>query len=205
MLAWALATTAPIRLDLGIGIDDVDARAAEGVTIARRLGSALVLAMCLFMQASVSRSDLARSLALLNEALTFARLSPTRWYEMMVRGHRARVAFECGEANVLQEFLPVLRDLQRGGARSHLPMWLWQIVPMLQQTGLAEDAAELVGALESGTIADVQVLPFLANSSAVRAELGDDVFARAQARGAARSYQEVMERVFTLIERDQVT
>ncbi|MEO5841934.1 MAG: hypothetical protein ABIQ73_01870 [Acidimicrobiales bacterium] len=201
-LAFTLSTAAIVRSNLDIEIDYAKVVAAEAVAIARGLNSPSLMAMSLFTQAAATRADLDRALALADEALMWARLSPTRIYESMTRGFRAQLAFKRGEANALQEFLPVLRDLYRGGNRNQLPTWLWVIVPMMARSGFVDEAAELVGALESGTVAEVEVLPVFVDSTAVRLELGDEAFATARARGAARSYREVMDRVFTVIERD---
>ena len=200
-LSFTLSTAAIVRSNLDIEIDYARVVAAEAVAIARRLNSPSLMAMSLFTQAAASRPDLDRSLALADEALTWARRSPTRIYESMARAHRANLAFERGEAGALQEFLPVLRELYRGGNRNQLPTWLWLIVPMMARSGFVDEAAELVGALESGTVAEVQVLPVFVDSTAVRLELGDDAFAAARTRGAARTYREVMDHVFAVIER----
>ena len=201
MLAWALATIAVIRTGFGLDVDHGAVMTAEALVIARRFNSPSLMAMCFFAEALVARTDVDRALMLSDEALVWARDSPTRYYESMLRGFRARLTFERGETSALREYLPVLRELYRGGNRMQLPAWLWQIVPMLARSGLEEEAAELSGALESGTVAEVQVIPGSMDFTPWRYELDDESFARAHARGAARSYREVMEHVFTVIER----
>jgi hypothetical protein len=63
-----------------------------------------------------------------------------------------------------------------------LPILLWQVVLVMARTGLVEDAAELFGALESGTVAEVQVIESNTDSAtAVRRQLGDEAFAIARA------------------------
>jgi hypothetical protein len=62
------------------------------------------------------------------------------------------------------------------------------------------EAAELAGALDTLTVADVQRYPGQGDDTALKAELGEEVFALAHARGAARSYRQVMDDVFAAIE-----
>jgi predicted ATPase/class 3 adenylate cyclase len=201
-LAWALATVASLRVAFGRDSDDVAALGAEAVAIAKRSQSPSLIAMCVFLQATSITSDGDRSFALLDEALTWSSLSPNPAYESMARAQRAKLAFERGEAGALQGYLPVLREMYRGGYRMVLQSWLWNIVPILARSGLAIEAAELAGALDASTVADVQRYPGQEDDTALRAELGEEAFALAHARGAARSYREVMDHVFAVIERD---
>jgi tetratricopeptide (TPR) repeat protein len=200
-LAWALATVASLRVAFGRGSDDVAAQGAEAVAIAKRLQSPSLIAMCVFLQATSITADGDRSLALVDEALMWSRLSPNRAYESMARAQRANLAFERGEAGALQGYLPVLREMYRGGYRMVLQSWLWNLVPILARSGLAIEAAELAGALDARTVADVQRYPGQGDDTALKAELGEEAFALAHARGAARSYRQVMDDVFAAIAR----
>jgi predicted ATPase/class 3 adenylate cyclase len=182
-------------------IDAARADAERAIQLARRLGNRYLLASANHSIAwALQRDDPAAALAAAEQYLDLHRqfdiyVSAASGVMSLAGGLRARLGDDPGALEVLHQAILVARDL---GARPQIASVLdWALSP-LHRTGRPEVAATFVGGLTTGALADVGNFPGVNAARTrtlerLRAVMGDERADELVARGAALSYDDLVQ------------
>jgi tetratricopeptide (TPR) repeat protein len=182
-------------------IDDARADAERALELARRSGNRNLLANAHHATAhALRRDDPAAALAAAEQCLNLHRESDMAAFVAgsvmaLAGGLRGRLGDDPGALELLHDAIVVGRD---HGTRPQLAAGLdWALSP-LTRTGRPDVAAMLLGGLTRGALAGLANYPGVDAARArtlerVRAVLGDDQTDELVARGAAMSYDELVQ------------
>jgi predicted ATPase/class 3 adenylate cyclase len=182
-------------------LDQARADAERSLDLARRLQNPTALGAALHASAWVlQRDDPAAALAAAEQYLEKyshggVAMSVPGSVMALAGGLRARIGDLVGALELLREAVIVSRDQ---GARPQLAAALdWSLSPLIK-VGRPEPAATFVGALTGGPLAEMGNFPDVDAARArilerLHVELGDDTSDALVARGAAMTYDEIVE------------
>jgi predicted ATPase/class 3 adenylate cyclase len=176
------------------------ANADRALEIARRIGSHYQIAFAHHATAwAYQHDDLDRALAAVEECVAFYRQSPwdraTPSVLALAGGLRARTGDDGGALALFGEAVRGGRDQ---GARPQLAAALdWSLSPLIR-TGRPDIAATFLGALTAGPLANVGKYPGVEaertrGHARIARDLGDDKTNQLTARGAAMTYDELVD------------
>ncbi|HEY8217451.1 MAG TPA: BTAD domain-containing putative transcriptional regulator [Acidimicrobiia bacterium] len=188
------------------------AHADRSLQLARSAGTPSALAHALYARGHVlAEIDPEAALAALDESIALTRAGASAFAFGAALHQAARLRAQIGDAGAAMQALKasVAHEHQRG-SRPSIVITLTVGVDVLATLGYAEQAAVLAGVITGGPLA-----PLIADRidsteqvsleralAPVREKLGADGYARCTARGAAMSYDEIID--YTLTELDQL-